>query len=142
VICPQCRAEYVPGVTVCFDCGVDLADALAPPEPTKDRSDAEPRRPGHAEPAASPPERFSLVTVLVTSDAGLMAIAQTILESAKIPLVVEGHTHAALFGPGPISGYLPGHPAALRVAAQDADDARGLLTELIADVEGHRREKG
>ena len=50
MICPEGRAEYVPGVTVCLDCGVDLVDAL---------------------------------------------------ESAKIPLVIEGHTHAALFGPGP-----------------------------------------
>ncbi len=141
MICPKCRAEYVPGITVCFDCGVDLVDAVPPSEPKKDRSDPQPRWLEYAEPHGAPPARFSLVTVFVTSDAGLMAIAQTILESAKIPLVIEGHTHAALFGPGPMSGYLPGHPAALRVAAQDADDARALLTELIADAGGGRGTK-
>jgi len=137
VIRPKCRAEYVPGVTVCFDCEVDLVDALPPPEPKEDRSATEPRWPDYPEPQGPRPGRFSLVTVFVTSDAGLMAIAQTILESAKIPLVVEGQTRQALFGPGPISGNLPGRPAALRVAPQDADDAQTLLAELIADAQGH-----
>jgi hypothetical protein len=137
VICPKCRAEYVPGVTVCFDCDVDLVETLPPLDSEKDRLDREPRRPEYADPHGAPPERFSLVTVFVSSDAGLMAIAQTILESAKIPLVVEGQTRQALFGPGPVSGLLPGGPAALRVAQQDADDARAMLAELIADAQGH-----
>ncbi|MGB6429608.1 MAG: hypothetical protein WBF06_03410 [Candidatus Acidiferrales bacterium] len=31
MICPQCKAEYVDGVTHCSDCGVDLVDSLPAP---------------------------------------------------------------------------------------------------------------
>jgi hypothetical protein len=31
MICPQCKCEYVRGITQCSDCGVPLVDALEPP---------------------------------------------------------------------------------------------------------------
>lgn len=31
MICPQCKCEYIRGVTQCSDCGVPLVDALPPP---------------------------------------------------------------------------------------------------------------
>jgi hypothetical protein len=134
VICPKCRAEYVPGVSVCYDCGVDLVDAL-PAEPNRGSEAPDPRWPEYAEPSGAPPMQFSLVTVFVTSDPGLMAIAETMLESARIPIFVEGG--AARFGSGPLGDYHPRGPTALRVAPQDAEDARALLADLIADAEGH-----
>ncbi len=31
MICPECKCEYIRGVTQCSDCGVPLVDALPPP---------------------------------------------------------------------------------------------------------------
>lgn len=31
MICPECKCEYISGVTRCADCGVPLVDALPPP---------------------------------------------------------------------------------------------------------------
>jgi hypothetical protein len=127
VICPKCRAEYVSGVTACYDCGTDLVDVL-PPKPTV----------SHPAPELGgvPAEPFSLVTVFATSDAGLMGIAQTILESARIPVVVEGE-YETLFGPGLVSTFHPRALVSLRVAPQDVHDARALLAELIVDGGSH-----
>lgn len=131
VICPKCRAEYVSGVTACYECGADLVDVL-PPEPTVSQPA---RGPGRA-----PAEPFSLVTVSVTFDPGLMGIAQTILQSAKIPVVVEGQYEEPLFGPGLVSSFRPGALVSLCVAPQDVLDARALLAELIVDCGGHHME--
>jgi hypothetical protein len=39
--CPRCQAEYVPGVTRCGDCGIELVDHLAPqPAAPADSGDA------------------------------------------------------------------------------------------------------
>ena len=130
MICPKCHAEYVSGVTECYDCGVDLAYALTP-EPIASRPAFEPR--------GVPAGPFSLVTVFATTDAGLMGIARTMLESAQIPLVVEGQgqTYPDLEGPGLVSTFRPGGLVSLRVAPHDADDAKVLLAELIADAGSH-----
>jgi hypothetical protein len=34
MICPNCKCEYIRGVTQCADCGVALVDALEPPKAT------------------------------------------------------------------------------------------------------------
>jgi hypothetical protein len=36
MICPQCKCQYIRGVTQCADCGVALVDALEPKEPAPD----------------------------------------------------------------------------------------------------------
>jgi hypothetical protein len=116
VICPKCHADYVPGVAVCYDCEVDLVAAL-PPEP----------------PATSEGEQagdFSLVTVYATPDLGLLAIAETMLESAGIPHLVEGAAYRGAVGGGVLGIYAVHEPSLVRVAPQDADDARELLADL------------
>ncbi len=117
MICPGCQAEYVTGVTVCRDCGVDLVESV-----------------GRSEPASV--EEPAPVVAFVTSDPGLMAIAQTMLESARIPVMVQGGAHHGFFGTGPLGGLHPGGPLVLRVAPRDAEDARAALAELLADSEG------
>ncbi len=104
MFCPHCNAEYVPGFTRCADCDVELVEAL---------------------PAAEPPRRHPTgdpVTVFSSRDPGLVAIAESLLQSADIRFSVRG-------------GLLP-YPAAfpvdLQVLADDADDARGILAELSA----------
>ena len=132
MICPRCRAEYVPGVRVCYDCGVDLVAELPPLDAKRAPS------PAGAAPDGAPPASFTLVTVYVSSDPALMTIAETILESAGIPLVIEGGGLRGAGAMGPHGVYHSRGPAALRVAPQDAGDARELLADLIAD--GERRE--
>jgi hypothetical protein len=61
------------------------------------------------------------VTVLVTGDPGLMAFAQSLLESAGIEFVVQGEQHHNV----PLIGV-----AELQVPAEDAEEARALLADL------------
>ncbi len=67
-----------------------------------------------------------------------MAVAKSLLQSAEIPYVVEGDAIQDLFGIGRLSFNPLVGPAAIRVASQDADDARTLLADLLrnADVPG------
>jgi hypothetical protein len=104
VFCPQCRAEYVPGVTRCVDCGVALVEALPDPEPRRHEADE------------------GLVTVFSSHDPGLVAFAQSLLQSADIRFSVRGELL-------PYGGALP---VDLQVLASDADEARRILAELSA----------
>jgi hypothetical protein len=128
VICPNCGAEYQPGFTRCSDCDVELvADLPEPHEHSQPAADPVPARP---EPHLDPSERFGLVTVLSTIDPGLIAVAGSLLRSAGIPFVSEGDAIVDLFGWGRLGGCnsITGLPR-LRVAPQDADDARALLAD-------------
>jgi hypothetical protein len=134
VICPKCHAEYVYGIAFCYDCGVDLVDAL-PPEP---QSEPERRWSEGSLPQGANTGTFSLVTVYATPDPGLLAIAETMLDSAGIPHLVEGWVQQ-----GSVGDWMPGiyavlQPSLVRVAPQDADDAREVLADLIrGDEVGH-----
>jgi hypothetical protein len=132
VICPKCRSEYVAGVTVCYDCGVDLVESLA--QAGHDARPDDERRGDEARPSSS--DASAPVVVFVTSDPGLMAIAQTMLESARIPLLVEGGAQHGFFGAGSLAGFHPIGPMFLRVAPRDVEDARAALADLLADSEG------
>ena len=102
--CPKCHVEYVPGFTRCADCDVELVEVL---------------------PAAKSARRDSndeLVTVFSSHDPGLVAIAESLLQSADIRFSVRG---ALLPYPGAL-------PIDLQVLAGDADEARRILAELSA----------
>ena len=125
MICPQCGAEFMPGITACSDCRVALVDALPGTPEREPVPDSHPPAAPTSAPDRSGPLR--LVTVLATSDPGLMAFAKSLLRSADIPFTVEGEGIQDLFGVGrmgfnPLTG-----PAALRVGADDAGDARSIL---------------
>jgi hypothetical protein len=117
VICPACRVEFGPTWERCPYCGATLVEG-PPTEPTHGRREG--REATHVESHGTPTEQFSLVTVFTTSDWGLMAIARSILASAEIP-VLDQHSRSC---------------SSLCVAPMDADDARALLADLIADAEG------
>lgn len=102
--CPKCHVEYVPGFTRCADCDVELVEVL---------------------PAAKSARRDStddLVTVFTSHDPGLVAIAESLLQSADIRFSVRG---ALLPYPGAL-------PIDLQVLAGDVDEARRILAELSA----------
>jgi hypothetical protein len=117
MICPKCGAEYVPGVEVCFDCDVDLVEAA-------------PDRAQSARPAEG---KFELVPVFATTDSGLVAIAETMLQSAGIPVVIEGAAQQAYWGPGALGLHQPRGQSVVCVAPRDADDAREILADLLRE---------
>jgi Putative prokaryotic signal transducing protein len=99
--CPQCRAEWVSGITRCPDCDVELVDEL-PAKPARDETTDD------------------LVTVFSSHDPGLVAIAESLLQSAEIGVSLRGD----------LSPYPGALPVDLQVLASDAADARLILAEL------------
>lgn len=73
--CPQCKAEYRPGITVCADCGVPLVYELPEEEPKK-------------KPKTRPEEQF--VELLATYNYADIAIIRSILDDAKITYYFTG----------------------------------------------------
>lgn len=73
----------------------------------------------------SDPREDGPETVLSTSDPGLLAVAQSLLEAAGIAFFMKGDTSARIAPP--FQGWVE-----LQVAADDAADARALLADLRA----------
>ena len=72
------------------------------------------------------------VTILETSDHGLVAFAKSLLEDADIPCFAKGEGVQDLFGWGRMgTGFsIIAGPIQLQVPADDADAARELLKDL------------
>jgi putative signal transducing protein len=95
---------------VCPTCDVDTVDRLPGPEPTPD---------------------VQLVPVLTTGDAGLIAVAKSLLEGEEIDYLIRGDGLQDLFGLGRMTGYnFAMGPAEILVREDDADRARELLQGL------------
>ena len=74
-----------------------------------------------------------LVTVLATGDAGVIAIAKSLLDAEEIDYVVRGDGLQDLFGLGRITSFsFAMGPAEFLVRSDDADRARELLDGLVA----------
>jgi len=101
MFCPECKSEYVEGITVCADCGVPLV-AVLPPEP--DHSG----------------EKF--VRILSTYNAGDVAIIRSILEGTDIPYYFQGK---AFNDVGPLL-----EPTSLFVARSQVDTVKELLKDV------------
>ena len=112
MFCPKCEEEFSWDVMVCPTCDVDTVDRLPGPEPVPD---------------------VELVPVFATGDAGVIAIAKSLLEAEEIDFFVRGDGLQDLFGLGRITGfsYAMG-PAEFLVRSDDADRAREVLNGLTA----------
>lgn len=112
MFCPKCEEELAWDVMVCPTCDVDTVDRLPGPEPTPD---------------------VQLVPVLKTGDAGLIAIARSLLDAEEIEYFVRGDGLQDLFGIGRVNGFnFAMGPAEFWVRADDADRARDILNGLTA----------
>ena len=114
MFCPECGAEYEPGVAECADCEVALT-AAPPPSPP------------HPEP--------DLVEVTETSDPALLPVLVSVLESAGIESVVEGDEVMGVlpvghFGGGKWTSEGRGLNVVIRVPRERAEEARALLTQV------------
>jgi hypothetical protein len=112
MFCPKCGDEFSWDVMVCPRCDVDTVDRLPGPDPMPDAK---------------------LVRVLATGDAGLIAFAQSLLESAEIDFFLRNDGVQDLFGLGRLTGYsyVTG-PAEVWVREDDSERARELLAGLPA----------
>jgi hypothetical protein len=120
MFCPRCEKEFRWHVMVCPDCDVDTVDRLPGPEPTPD---------------------VELVPVLVTGDAGLIALAKSLLDGEEIDYFVRGEGLQDLFGLGRITSFsFAMGPAEFWVRADDAERARDLLNDLGAPDRDFPRE--
>jgi hypothetical protein len=108
MICPNCKYEYLHGITKCPDCGADLVYALPPKSDTFQ--------------AIKEAEQSADVEIVFESDVSVdFAIAKEILDEANI---------AYIEGRRPNISYSE-RKKALEVSAEDADRARSLLAELV-----------
>jgi hypothetical protein len=72
-----------------------------------------------------------LVCVLATGDAGIIAIAKSLLEAEQIDYLLRGDGLQDLFGMGRMTGFsFAMGPAEFLVRAEDGDHARELLADL------------
>jgi hypothetical protein len=113
MICPQCREEFVAGITRCPDCEVTLISGEALRELE--------RRELAAHPAP--------VTVFRTSEPDLLPVLTSLLEGSDIPYVIAGEELLGLFptsGLGLVIGPRS-RAAEIQVPAERATEARELL---------------
>ena len=112
MFCPKCEEELAWDVMICPTCDVETVDRLPGPEPTPEAE---------------------LVPVLATGDAGLIAVAKSLLEAEGIDYFVRGDGLQDLFGYGRLTSFnFVVGPAEFLVRSEDADRARELLNGLTA----------
>ncbi len=102
MFCPNCKAEYVEGITVCADCGVELVEKL-PPEENHDI-------------------KFTFKPVLKTNNMGDIAIIKSILDEQGIEYYIQGEN--MLYVLGVIDS------AILNVREDQLDDVKELLKDF------------
>lgn len=104
MFCPDCKAEYIEGITKCADCKVSLVWAL----PVKPEEKGEPI------------EWSPLVSSMNQAD---IALIKSILESENIPFWIQGELRGMVphgLGLGPI----------VHVDVARLDDAKNLIKNL------------
>lgn len=110
MFCPKCRYEYNEGITECPNCEVPLVGEL--PQ------------------IKSKQEYVELVTVLTTTDIGLVAVVKSFLEGAGIKYFAKGEMLQGLYGIGNIGFNTLAGPVEIQVCRDDAEDVKALLKDL------------
>jgi hypothetical protein len=103
MICPNCKCEYIRGVTECADCGVPLVDALEPADP-------------------NPQGDVRLVSVWQGNDPSEFEGAKAALENAGIEFLDRDSKSFDLFLP-------LGSKLEVWVSAADRDAARKIILD-------------
>ena len=105
MFCPECRSEYIEGVTKCPDCKVALVNKLPPEEYGGAREDVT--------------DYLPLVRTFSAKD---IALIHSILSGTNIRYFIRGESLTHL---RPMAD-----PAILMIAEGDIEDARALLKDL------------
>jgi hypothetical protein len=106
MICPNCKCEYVRGVTQCADCGVPLVDSLGPVD-------------------ANPPDEIRIVSVWQGDDPAECERVKAALKDAGIEFLEQDSKNYDLFIPS-------GSKLEIWVSIADRDAAK----RIILDEEG------
>jgi hypothetical protein len=114
LLCRHCREPIHESANVCPHCGQEQPEAPGlPPEPN-----------------------LELVPVFRTVDAGLVALAKSLLEGEGIEYMVRGEGLQDLFGWGRFAGFNPiVGPVEFVVRSDDAPRVRALLRDLAVAEE-------
>lgn len=104
MFCPGCGAEYNPGVTICGECGVALVEEAPDNEPHYQET----------------------VRVFETVDPNEIAIAESLLQGAEIPYVVQNALGQGILGPASRESRF----AYIEVQPEFVEAASELLTDL------------
>ena len=113
--CPECRAEYIPGILKCNDCDVALVERIDDPNEavrTMRGDDGE------------------LVVLLVSSDDAMISLAKHLLDSEDIPYQIRGENLRGLYSWGSEGGIFHGvDPKMMMICSGDRDRAVKLMKE-------------
>jgi putative signal transducing protein len=101
MICPECKAEFVEGITHCTDCDVQLVEEL-PEEPKY--------------------KKLELEIIYETADPALIQIVKSILADAGIPYKIKSAGLQTIYAFGLVK---------FQVNSDDAATAQELLKDLI-----------
>jgi hypothetical protein len=117
MFCPECGAEYRPQFTECAECGVHLVATLPPEEaPTPD---------------------VKLVAVFETTDAALLPVVRSLLDSENVEYSVQGEEALGLLPVGAMGRNVSLNRASLGaviyVAEHDAEWVKHLLSTIDND---------
>jgi hypothetical protein len=121
MFCPECRTEYVPGVSQCVDCEATLVPVLD---------------------EASDPD-MQLVCVFESSDPGLVAVVESVLDDAEIDFMMKNQIMQDLLAGGRLAGFNQAiGPVQFWVRPEDEASARGVLTPLRDDADHRDNDDG
>ena len=122
MFCPQCRTEYEAGISQCADCGVALVPLL--------------------EQEATDPD-MELVCVFETSDPGLVAVVESVLNGAGIHFMTKNQIMQDLLAGGRLAGFNQAiGPVQFLVRPEDEANARDVLTPIRGDAAHRGNDEG
>ncbi len=112
MFCPKCKAEYVTGITLCADCDIPLVDRLPEERKTEKRKHVHPK--------------MNYIEVLITSNAGELALVKSVLDDVGIEYFIKGeHLQIA---------YSCADPARLMVSEDDVKEVQKILQQLTQEA--------
>jgi hypothetical protein len=113
--CPKCDVKFTSDIRQCPACNIMLVDS-------------QPHLLGPGD---------ELVELFSTPDAALLMVIKSMLESARIPYMIQGEEGLRVFPLSLSTGFFntSAYDAVIRVRLEDLPDAKKLLEESVAPPE-------